>query len=160
MKRALFLLALISLPAAAAAPTLAQCQQIGPLKLGMPEKQLAALLGKPASESKPISEAATGMTVKERNYARLGLKVTLAQESAGKPWSVDRFRADPPCPWKMPQGIGLGTPSAQVRKTYAGLLDQEMTSSQQVVVGSVYGGVIFTLKNDKVQSIFVGAAAE
>lgn len=158
MKKLLTLLVL-ALPAAAAL-SIVQVQQVGPLKLNMAEPKMAQSLGKYSSEGKAVHEAATGLTVKERHYAKLGLKVTLAQEAAGARWTVARFRAEPPCPWKTPQGVGLGTPEAKVRKTYGALLDKEMTNAEQIVVGSVYDGVIFSLKDGKVSAIFVGAAAE
>jgi hypothetical protein len=160
VKSLCLLLVLLCLPARAASPTLSQAQQVGPIKLALAESKLAGLVGKPASESKPVLEAATGLTVKKRVYPKLGLTLTLAQEGPGQPWTLARFTADSPCPWKTPQGIGLGTAAETVRQVYQPLVDPEMTTSQQIVVGTVYDGVIFSVKQGKVSSIFVGAAAE
>lgn len=149
----------LALPALAAAPTLKQCQQVGPLRLGLPEKQFSSKLGKPASESKPRLEAASGLTIKERSYPKWGLKLVLSHEQAKDPWKVERFTVTAPCPWKTPQGLGIGSSDEEVRKTYAELLDSEQPSSD-LVVGSIYDGVIFSVEDHKVKSIFVGAAAE
>ncbi|MBT9582977.1 hypothetical protein IV102_06485 [bacterium] len=160
MKRLLPLLVLLALPAAAATPTLTQAQQVGPIRLGLAESKLGPLLGKWTSETKPHMEMATGMTVKVRSYNKQGLKMTLAQDGPKSPWLVARFTALAPCNWKTPQGIGIGTTAEQVRTAYQPLLDKEMTSAEQIVVGTVYDGVIFSIKQGKVSSIFVGAAAE
>jgi hypothetical protein len=98
--------------------------------------------------------------VQSRDYAKLGLSLTWARENQKSPWKVERFRAKSPCTWRTPQGIGLGSSAAQVRQIYAGLIEAESSGPEQIVVGSIYAGVIFELKQDRVTSIFVGAAAE
>ena len=46
-------------------------------------------------------------------------------------------------------------------KAYAAEINREESDlPETVVVGSIYGGVVFTMKNGKVVSIFIGAAAE
>jgi len=162
MKRTLklCLLGLMALPVLGVPLSLGQCQQVGPLKLRMTETQLTPLLGKPASESKPVLEGATGLTIKTRKYPKQGVILTLSREGARKPWLLERFRVESPSVWKTPQGIGLGAGEEQIRTTYHSLIDSESTSPQQVVVGTVYDGVIFQLNKGKVSSIFVGAAAE
>lgn len=135
-------------------------QKVGNLQLRLESSQVTALLGQPSSQSKPIEEGATGLTVKSQTFAKRGVVVTLAREKTATVWRVERFTVKAPCPWKTPQGIGIGSSDQQVRKVYQQLLDSEGQSSQQLVVGSIYDGVIFQLKKGKVESIFVGAAAE
>lgn len=134
-------------------------QKVGNLRLGLESSQVASMLGKPDKESKPTDEGATGLTIKEQTFKQ-GLVVTLAREKKATVWRVERFLVTPPCSWKTPQGIGLGASEQEVRKVYSQLLDAENQTPKQLVVGTIYDGVIFHLKNGKVESIFVGAAAE
>ena len=89
-----------------------------------------------------------------------GLTVTISREGKATVWRVERFTVTAPCAWKTPQGIGVGSSEHEVRKAYSQLLDKEGQFPNQLVVGSIYDGVIFHMKNGKVESIFVGAAAE
>ncbi|MBS2037802.1 hypothetical protein JST97_22650 [bacterium] len=154
------LIGLLTALALAAPLKLADTQKVGELKLGLDSSQVASMLGKPAKESKAIEEGATGLTVKDQSFPKRGLVVTLSREGKATVWRVERFRVSAPCAWKTPQGIGIGSSQQEVRKAYQELLDKESESAEQMVVGSIYGGIIFHFKNGKVDSIFVGAAAE
>jgi hypothetical protein len=62
---------------------------------------------------------------------------------------------------KTTRGIGIGSTEAQVRTQYSHEINAgESIPQQTVVLGSVYGGVVFGLEGGKVQRILVGAAAE
>lgn len=154
---ALFFLLLVSLGAEPL--KLEQIQQLGPLRLGLKESEIKGL-GKAKASSKPVVEGATGLTVQTRTYPSQGLSITWSREKSVDPWRVERFSAASPNVWKTPQGIGLGSKAELVRSTYASLLDAESSGPEQLVVGSIYGGVMFTLKQGRVVRIFVGAAAE
>jgi hypothetical protein len=135
-------------------------QKIGNLHLGLDSSQVVTLLGKPSKEGKQVEEAATGLTVKDQSFAPKGVVVTLSREKKARVWRVERFTVTAPCEWKTPQGIGIGSSEQEVRKIYGPLLDAGSQSPAQLVVGTLYDGVIFHLKKGKVDSIFVGAAAE
>jgi len=154
------LFCLLSVSALATPMKVGDAQKVGNLQLRLESAQLAPFLGQPSSQGKPVEEAATGLTVKAQTYAKHGVVVTLSREKKATVWRVERFTVKAPCAWKTPQGIGIGSSDQAVRKVYSQLLDSESQSNQQLVVGSIYDGVIFHLKNGKVESIFVGAAAE
>lgn len=157
--RLLFLLLLLGTMVVAEPLNLEQVQQLGRLRLGLTESELAEL-GPPRTIGKPVVEGATGLTVQRRSYPSKGLTITWSREKDADAWRVERFTAVPPNSWKTPQGIGLGSPAEKVRSTYASLLDPESSGSSQLVVGSIYGGIVFSIKKGKVSRIFVGAAAE
>jgi len=156
----LITLILLSLTCWADKLQITDVQALGALKLQMPESALEAILGKPGREGKEVLEAATGMTVKNRLYPQHGLTVTLGRAEANQGWVVERFKATAPCQLKTPQGVGIATPVARLKTLYGSLLEKETSTPSQLVVGSVYGGVIFNIQGGKVSSIFVGAAAE
>ena len=154
------LLCLLTATALATPMKVTDAQKVGNLRLGLESSQLVPMLGKPSKEGKPIEEGATGLTVKDQTFGKQGVVVTLSREKKARVWRVERFVVSAPCAWKTPQGIGIGSTDQEVRKVYSQLLDGESQSPAQLVVGTIYDGVIFHMKNGKVESIFVGAAAE
>jgi hypothetical protein len=98
--------------------------------------------------------------VQNRTYKKHGLEITYARDSEYQQWQIERFQAKAPCSWKNPQGVGIGTAMDVVREKYATLLEKETSTGNQLVVGSIYFGVIYAFEDAKVDSIFVGAAAE
>lgn len=154
------LLCLLTSAALATPMKVTDAQRVGNLRLGLESTRLAPMLGKPNKEGKPVEEAATGLTIKQQTFAKKGVVVTLSREKKATVWRVERFLISAPCGWKTPQGIGIGSTDQEVRKVYSQLLEAESQSADQLVVGSVYDGVIFHLKKGRVAGIFVGAAAE
>ena len=63
---------------------------------------------------------------------------------------------------KIIRNIGIGSSKDEVLHAY----NKEINFTENdlefdtIVAGTVYGGVIFTFKNNYVSSIFIGAAAE
>ena len=48
-----------------------------------------------------------------------------------------------------------------MKAAYADAIDPESgAEDESIVAGSVYGGVIFSMRDGKVEEIFIGAAAE
>lgn len=66
-----------------------------------------------------------------------------------------------PSAMKTTQGVGVGTPERLIWERYSELIHKEASEpGDVVVVGTIYGGTIFTITNNKVSKIFIGAAAE
>jgi len=68
-----------------------QAEPLGPLKLGMQDGPVVKALGPPKSKSKPIVEAATGLTISEWKWP--GLTLWMGREKAGAPWTLERLHA-------------------------------------------------------------------
>jgi hypothetical protein len=57
--------------------------------------------------------------------------------------------------------MGIGSTYKEVMAAYEKMIDQTNTDNKTITAGSVYGGIIFTFgKEEKVERVFVGAAAE
>lgn len=141
-------------------PFSAASEKVGPLKLGMPGAQVQAAFGKPQSQGAWIDEAATGLQVQEWKYPARGVFVTVSRENASATPRVERFRVTRPSGHATSKGVKVGDTAAKVKAAYGKLVSAEESSGSALVVGSIYDGVIFTLKGGKVTEIFVGAAAE
>ncbi|HXE73600.1 MAG TPA: hypothetical protein VNO81_13145 [Candidatus Nitrosotenuis sp.] len=159
MRRTLLALFLVlTLPAAA--QNLLQHERLGPLKIGLPQARVLALLGPPADQSEENYEAATGRWVQTWSYPSQGLILKMGGQRQGSPKALDDVQAYGPCRLKTARGIGIGSTRAEVLSAYQGLIDPSLSQESQVVVGSIYGGLIFTFREGKVSRIFLGAAAE
>jgi hypothetical protein len=156
----LVLLVLVSAPARAGSTFSASDERLGKLGVGLAASQVKAALGAPASKGSWIDEPATGLAIQEWDYPALGITVTMSREEPGGAVTVSRFFVEAPCRLATSRGIRIGDPGDKVRRAYKGLLNREDSGPESLVVGSVYDGVVFTLKAGKVTRIFVGAAAE
>jgi hypothetical protein len=65
-----------------------------------------------------------------------------------------------PFDYKTSKGISIGSNYQEVEKAYKDYVNAEFSNKESIVAGSIYGGVIFSFKNGKVTSIFIGASAE
>lgn len=152
-------LVVLVLPARAGPDFSAADEKVGPVRLGMTASQLRTALGRPASQTSWVEEAATGKQVQDWRYPARGFAVTMSRDSSGETPQVERFTVKAPSKDATSRGIRIGDRADKVKKAYAGLLGSESTSST-LVVGSIYDGVLFTIRVGKVTEIFVGAAAE
>jgi hypothetical protein len=69
--------------------------------------------------------------------------------------------ATPPCKLSTARGIHIGSSLKEVSKAYGDVQEKEQSRpGESFVAGSLFGGIIFDLKQGKVSEIFIGAAAE
>lgn len=147
---------------AARVEALLDAEGLGPLKLGQPAPEVVKHLGEPARRGKKVLQAADGMEVQDWSYPAAGLKLTLASEPGSKePATLAAIHAGASCKLATQAGIKAGSTRAEVVKAYAGAEDPESRGEKDsFVVGSIYGGIIFSFSKGKVSGIFIGAAAE
>jgi len=137
-------------------------ESLGELRLGLPEKDVLKLLGKPAKQGALILQGADGTYVQDWHYPARGIDLTMtAGEKKTGAKSVTRFTAKAPNNFGTRQGIRIGSPENAVRKAYAAHVDRDSPAAPGTfVAGSIYGGIIFNFEKGKVSRIFFGAAAE
>lgn len=136
-------------------------ESLGPVKLGMTDKEVERALGPATSKGELFDEAATGETVQSWSYPEHGLTV----EMSGTPkhgQSVRGLTIRSPSPYKTGVGVGVGDSLETARALYKGLEapSYQQQSEEQWIVGSIYGGVFFHAKDGVIQWIFIGAGAE
>lgn len=134
---------------------------LGKLALGQKAEEVVGLLGKPESKGVSTHWEAIGEWVQELNYPAQGLEIKVSSEAKGGRQKVLMISATAPSTLATGRGIKVGSTEAEVKKAYKDVLNaEESEAGKSLVAGSVYGGVIFTLKKGKVSEIFIGAAAE
>jgi hypothetical protein len=133
-------------------------ESVGALKLGMPDVKVLKILGAPKKKSFPTEEAATGSFVSDWEWPT-GIVVGMAGDKRSGPFVVRSIEVFAPSTFGTSRGVKIGTAAAELPHFYMRNIDEGRDDPNEYLVGSVYGGMLFTLKDDKVVSIFLGAMA-
>ena len=145
-----------------ATEALLRAERLGGLRLGLPEKAVLKLLGPPAKRDAMVFQEADGNYVQGWHYPDKGIDLLMSageKKSGGK--TIANITASAPCTFATKKGIKIGDAESAARKAYAEHVDPETRDDRgSLVVGSIYGGIIFNFTKGKVSSIFFGAAAE
>ncbi len=135
--------------------------KIGKLHTGMPAAEIARVTGCVFTKSKFVSSEVDGNWHQTWSAPRCGLTLDLSTEDKKQPLKLFDMRVEAPSPLTTDRSIGIGSSESQVRAQYLREINKEESVSQEsIVLGSIYGGVIFKLEKGRVISMFVGAAAE
>jgi len=136
-------------------------ESLGGLRLGLPEKAVLKLLGPPAKRGELVFQEADGNYVQDWHYPDKGIDLWMsAGEKKSGVKTIAAITASAPCTFATRKGIKIGDAESAARKAYAEHVDREMSDPGNLVVGSIYGGIIFNFTKGKVSGIFFGAAAE
>ena len=133
-------------------------ESFGDLKLDMTEADVKKVLPGAKRKGKcELSEVAGG-TVRFLVDEAAGVQLVVSCEKTG---DVGSFRVFSPSKLKTKRGIAIGDTADAVKKAYGDSLDsQSEPDENNIVAGSVYGGLGFTLTDGKVTQMFLGAIAE
>jgi hypothetical protein len=135
-------------------------ETIGPLKIGMPAKQVVKLLGEPKDQSDLVEEGATGMYVTDWEWPATSITIRMSSAKLKGPYRVTSIQTSVPNELTTSRGATIGTPASELPALYLRNVDEGTNDDpNQYLVGSVYGGLLFTLKDGRLISIFLGAMA-
>lgn len=137
-------------------------ESFGAIKIGQPYGDVIRALGEPDSRSKAEEWGADGLLHEDWTWKEKGLVLNFSSEKAKAETTrtVFSITANAPCTFKTRAGMGIGSTASEIQEAYKRDINPEESSNEQITVGSIYGGIIFTIKNDKVTTVFLGAAAE
>ena len=130
------------------------------LKEYINEKEVISHLGNPEKKGKIEYWDAIGTYVQQWNYSEKGIILDMESESKNALKTVKSISITSPCTYLTSQKIGIGSDMEIVREKYADKIDTDFSDDSIIVVGTVYGGTIFEIENNKVVKIFIGAIAE
>jgi hypothetical protein len=129
----------------------------------MTEDKLASALpdAKPPRRGPVKLFGADGLYHQTWTFSGAGVELDLASASPTGLKTVEAITISSPCKFQTSREIGIGTPAAQALKAYkAAYNKQESKPGESLVFGSVFGGLIISVKDGKVSGLFLGAAAE
>jgi hypothetical protein len=137
-------------------------ESFGTIKLGQHYSKTLEAIGQPDSKSKPVEWAADGLFHEDWTWKENGMAINMSfdNKNIDSTLSVFSITAKAPCDFKTKAGIGIGSRYAEAEAAYKNSIDPYTTNKDQITVGDLYDGIIFSFKDDKVIKIFLGAAAE
>jgi hypothetical protein len=137
-------------------------ESLGGLRLGLPEKDVLKLLGPPAKRGELVFQEADGNYAQDWHYPDKGIDLLMnAGDKKSGVKTIANIIASAPCAFATRKGIKIRDAESAVRKAYGEHVDRETSADPGIlVVGSIYGGIIFNFTKGKVSRIFFGAAAE
>ena len=144
--------------------------RIGGLHLDATEAEIIALgetekLGELAKGKDEIWEA-FGEAVQAWTFTGSGFSANMISGELGAPKTVHSITLEAPSTLKTEHGIGIGSTKKEVITAYADYKTekeeaQELSKKGVIyLVGSIYGGMVFTFEEGKISKIFLGASAE
>ncbi len=135
-------------------------ERLGPLRIGLPAAELAKAVPATAKKNKERFGEADGQYAQSWRYPDQGLELTVVSEKRGGKKTVATIECKATCALRTSRNIGVGSTVIDVRRAYGKDEDKESSNAERFVAGSIYGGVLFDIRQGKVTSIFIGAAAE
>lgn len=139
---------------------------MGPTAFGVIDQgvTLQAILdafGEPDKKDARFTEEASGDVVETWYWTEKGITIDfLAPDMTADVTTVRSFTLAAPYEVKGAKGVGIGSTKQEVLDVYSGVIEPRSEGEDMIIVGSIYGGIFFTLVDDKVSTIFVGAGAE
>lgn len=131
-------------------------------------KNILSTLGKPDVKSKYEMWGADGLEHQEWTYKTKGITLDMVKDDGNE--SINSITIKNPGTIKTIKNIGINSTNQEVFQAYKNELNPEESdltkmkandpSEYSVTAGTCYGGILFTLKNNKVSEIFIGASAE
>jgi hypothetical protein len=134
-------------------------ESIGEIRLGIEQNKILKLLGEPDYKSNSELWGADGEYHQEWKYQKKGINLgfVLTADSSN---IVDMITILEPCTLKTKRNIGIGNSIEDVQIAYKQVIDFKSSNNKTIIAGTVYGGMIFSIENKIVKSIFIGAEAE
>ena len=134
-------------------------ENMGFLSIGIPDSVVVKNLGDPEKKSTARIWGADGMEHQSWHYQSQGIELDMILK--GSTQIVDRISIKSPCDYKTQRGIQIGSKEIEVQTAYkAEINPHDSKPDSTLVAGTIYGGIIFGLREGIVTSIFIGAAAE
>lgn len=140
---------------------LLKSERIGSLRIELPETAVLKIIPCSLKRGPETLWGADGLYHQKWDYAACGISLDMVSEKKGGRKTIASIKAVAPSTLRTGKGIGIGSSEQDVMKAYQNTINMDdSVPGKTVVAGSIYGGLIFSLKNGRVTSLFLGAAAE
>ena len=136
-------------------------ERIGPFEVGMSKEAVVRLAPGLRQSGPVIEEGATGDWVEFWSDPAEGLTIGFAAATEDGPRQLRSVEITAPSRLVTRRNVGIGATYEGVRAEYQDVLDRDFPPvPTAIIVGSLYGGMMFQFEGGVVKSIFIGAMAE
>jgi len=134
-------------------------ETIGEIKTGLTYERVIELLGEPEEVTKVEMSQVDGSFYQSISYSKKGIEIVFVIDSDTVK-KVSNFLIKSPCSLKTSKKIGIGSSYEEVENAYKESINPEFSDTESIVAGKVYGGIVFSLENRKVKTIYIGISAD
>ncbi len=135
-------------------------ETIGFLSIGMSDRDVLNGLGEP--EEKSVAKVWPAVGWEEHQYwyyPTKGIELCMIRKEGQQ--VVERVSIKSPCEFKTKRGIGIGSTNKEAQDAYENEINpNDSKAFAKIIAGTIYGGIMFGMKDGVVSSVFSGAAAE
>ena len=132
-------------------------ETVGLLRIGLADNDVIMGLGEPTRKSDAKVYPADGCEHQRWYYPANGIELDMIRKEGKQ--VIKGLTIKSPCKLKTKRGIGIGSTSKAVLAAYKNEINPEFGSEDgKLVAGTVYGGIIFGIRDGAVACIFGGAA--
>ena len=136
-------------------------ERIGNLRIDLPEAMIKKVIPCSFKREADTLWEADGMHHQKWVFFRCGISLDMTSDKKGGAKSISSIAVISPSMLRTQRNIHIGSSRQEVINAYGHEWDKENSMpSGSFIAGSIYGGVIFNFENNKVNRIFLGAAAE
>ena len=134
-------------------------ENIGEIRLNKNYNEIVESYGEPNEISEPSFSDVDGEYYFSADYPEKGIFLVflIKNESVKK---VATIEIKKPSELKTSRQIGIGSNYEEVKNAYKELFNSEFSDTETIIIGSIYGGIVFNFKDNKVERIYIGASAE
>lgn len=134
-------------------------ETLGPISIGATDSSILKTLGEPDQKSAAKIWGADGMEHQRWVYHAKGIELDMIRKEITQ--TVNMIKIKGPCDYKTQRGIQIGSSDAAVQSAYKDEINpNDSKPNSSIIAGTLYGGIIFDIKDNIVTAIFIGAAAE
>ncbi|MCB9654818.1 MAG: hypothetical protein H6729_11880 [Deltaproteobacteria bacterium] len=126
---------------------------LGDLHYGMDLKEVVKIFGPPESTAKAVFSEEREGYLKTIGYASRGTEIEFLATKKEGPFSLVSARIEAPSKLATKRGIKIGSNVAELSTAYG---QNGIDSTDEFIFGSQLGGVVFTLRNNRVTEIYLG----
>lgn len=134
-------------------------ERVGAIKFGLTSKQVIELIGEPDKIEEPFMSEVDGETYQHFYYRSKGVFLSFVLKSDSIK-EVRLIEIKAPCSLMTSRNIGIGSSQSEVIDAYKEYVNTEFSDSSEIVAGSLYGGIVFSIQNQKVKSIYIGPTGD
>jgi hypothetical protein len=136
-------------------------EKVGELAIGVGEKDALAAVSCPLTRGKETFLAATGDYGQKWAFPACGVELQMVSSGKGGPKVISSIVVSAPSTLTTTKGIRIGSAEEEVLAAYGPFIDKGASRrGKTIIAGSIYGGLILSLSQGKVDEIFLGAGAE
>jgi hypothetical protein len=130
------------------------------LTINVSDKTILKKLGNPELKNENEYWDATGTFIQRWEYLKQGVILEMESSEENSSKHVFSITIEDSCKMKTSEYIKINSKKNEIIKIYNSIIDKDNSNDSVLIVGSIYEGTIFYLKDNIVSKIFIGGLAE